>query len=59
MLSTNSKTIMRLAMNSRFAVYLKKQGEIELIQKSDAEEQYKDYCGLINRCQWAVRPQRP
>jgi len=59
MISTKSKTHVKLAAGSRFGIFLKKKGDVVLIEKEDAEEKYLDYQVLINRCQWAVRPERP
>jgi len=57
--STKSKCYMKLAGQSRFFIFIKKDGDIIMIEKKSAEEKYCDYNDQINKCQWLVRPERP
>lgn len=59
MVSTSSKTWVRLSEQGKWRVVLKRQGEVRIIESEDPKESYVDYCGLINADQWRVGPNRP
>ena len=61
MVGTRTKQHIKVAsiQNKRWSVFIKKQGEVLLLERSHAQEQYMDYNHHINGLQWYARPQRP